>query len=1516
MSDTKRLVIFNSVLVIVISCVLLLCFWKPGAALAETGEEIAITYIGNSGAPVNETQISGSPFILGGETLYEGSFNSVLVGWELRTEGGSQHFRPDDTVTFYEDTSLYGIYSYSFQGTVIYHSNLADDRLFITAGTYAEFASNLGFENEGKVCVSWSTKPDGTGQSYTAGDYLRLAGGEVIELYAIWEDKADFYEMTFDNNYLNGEIRTLYVKKGSSFAFPSAYKMNYVFAGWFDEKTGGNFAGFTNDEYTPTSDTVFYAHWVKAPSGSYTLLLGSGGTAANGDDAIAFTGSVLPENTFVLPGWHFVGWASTYGGTFAPGDAVKTGNSYKALWMKNNTHYWVYHYNFLYSFSGSLEVHTERPWRIDLPRRDGYLLLGWNTEADGSGTWVEYIENAPQGTYYAQWISVSEPYVMLKGGYESDGSPFVRVEPNGGEVTLSEDIPSRAGSLFLGWKQGYSNALYKPGDTLALNGNVVLIAVWDKDSVNTAAAIYHTNGGNKVNSSELTVQLVSNSDLKFYAANSNTFSRSNHLLKNWNTKANGSGKTYSFGETLTAGDAPLELYAQWEQIKSGTVYYYGGGSSTSSGATKLTQNFYTSPVTLKPATAFTNGTKKLIAWKSADGKFYKPGSSYTLSGSPQLTAVWQNYNTAVFDANGGTKDSTGANIHVSHYLVSSSDLCYYHSDDASKLFKRSDYGFIGWSEKSRGGTVTFTPPIVSEAQLPVTLYAQWAKNGTYNTVTYVSGYDRDTQNVKIGSAVTLPTPDVRNDSLNIGVVYNKYFTGWYDAAEGGNLIGKAGDNYTPSANVTIYGRWEAYPQSYVEYMPNGAEGERIVCEITQSDELIACPYERAGYTFLGWSVHSNSVYVTADIHALGETVNEGVRLTYFAVWIKSDAGRLTYDANGGAWNSVERYDVLDLSAWTGLDYAPTKKNAVLLGFNTKPDGSGTYIDPVSYKPASGHVTVWAIWDELPVSNYYYVNYMRYGKAYGLDSDNRIGHVYKDAQFPHEVTLPSKSDVRYKDYSLVGWVVRSKDAEDRFFEPGQKAVLTGECTISAIWSNWDYTVYKANGGERSASDTVIVTLASNSDLSYYGTQFELAGYTQTAWNTRQDGKGSTVKLGANGLSRTVLYAVWEALPANYYVFAGNGGFTTASKGSLVTNVSSWPMEITLPECSFVKRDNTFVSWQIGDNFYFPGDKITLTENTRIDAVWSDEYILIHANDSSGKIIPHNREEALPDYSIFTLEGKVVYAFNTKADASGVYYTQSQTVPDDINVLYALWKDGCSIKYVDGDESKIVSGAAMGSLVTLPKPDAKDGYSFLGWYDASGKLIGVGGANYKVSSKTAVLYARWSIRVKFNENLDPESTEIPVYELLTDEKGKLTLPEPQIPYGMCFIGWYTISEDDGVLLGVPGEEISVDEPITVYAQWQMVVEGINVVSIKRSEDNYELSGLVNSYDYFDPESVSVFIALYDEEGKMMTLAHSELTQYSYEFELTLSAEDFRNAQRAELFCIDTLTAQALTNSLSLI
>ena len=67
------------------------------------------------------------------------------------------------------------------------------------------------------------------------------------------------------------------------------------------------------------------------------------------------------------------------------------------------------------------------------------------------------------------------------------------------------------------------------------------------------------------------------------------------------------------------------------------------------------------------------------------------------------------------------------------------------------------------------------------------------------TVTFNANGGDDIAAVQGKPSITLPEPT--NGIMN--------FKGWYDAATEGNKIGDAGEEYTPTADVTIYAQWEA-----------------------------------------------------------------------------------------------------------------------------------------------------------------------------------------------------------------------------------------------------------------------------------------------------------------------------------------------------------------------------------------------------------------------------------------------------------------------------------------------------------------------------------------------------------------------------------------------------------------------------------------------------------------------------------------------------------------------------------
>ena len=160
-------------------------------------------------------------------------------------------------------------------------------------------------------------------------------------------------------------------------------------------------------------------------------------------------------------------------------------------------------------------------------------------------------------------------------------------------------------------------------------------------------------------------------------------------------------------------------------------------------------------------------------------------SPYTPTGNITLYAQWTLINyTVSFNGEGGTG--------------SLSPLTYNIVGGALTLptTTRLGYTFNGWFTQASGGspvTSSFTP--TSSTQL----YAQWTAN------TYVVTYDPQGGSLSSTSVtysgasgpiqLALPTQD------------GYTFEGWYDMASGGNLIGNAGEHYTPVADITLYAEW-------------------------------------------------------------------------------------------------------------------------------------------------------------------------------------------------------------------------------------------------------------------------------------------------------------------------------------------------------------------------------------------------------------------------------------------------------------------------------------------------------------------------------------------------------------------------------------------------------------------------------------------------------------------------------------------------------------------------------------
>ncbi len=168
--------------------------------------------------------------------------------------------------------------------------------------------------------------------------------------------------------------------------------------------------------------------------------------------------------------------------------------------------------------------------------------------------------------------------------------------------------------------------------------------------------------------------------------------------------------------------------------------------------------------------------------------------------------------------------------------------------------------------------------------------------------------------------------------------------------------------------------------------------------------------------------------------------------------------------------------------------------------------------------------------------------------------------------------------------------------------------------------------------------------------------------------------------------------------------------------------------------------------------------------------------------------------------------------TRVGGAGESYT-----PDANITLYAQWGKPCNVTYnANGGTCGTASEKYTGTALTLPTP-TRDGYWFIGWYDAAegGNKIGEAGLSYHPTSEIT-LYAHWQEQIEYtvtyNANGGTCGTSGATYEGTA-----LTLPTPTRT-GYTFNGWYT-EASGGTKIGDAGASYTPAANITLYAQWKV-------------------------------------------------------------------------------------------------
>ena len=284
---------------------------------------------------------------------------------------------------------------------------------------------------------------------------------------------------------------------------------------------------------------------------------------------------VLSKNHFVRAGFTFAGWNTIADGSgtfYSDEDIIASGiDENLRLYAQWNTK----KYTLKFDANGgigtmndltNISVEEDRNTRLPYNEftRDNYKFIGWNTKADGSG-----ISFANRGSIsYEQMTSTSDTVMTLYAQWKINEYK-ITFNSNGGTKTmtpqeLSYNVPTklnkntftREGYTFTGWntKADGTGTSYTDEQTISISSNITLYAQW---KINKYKITFNSNGGTKT----MAPQEVSyNASTKI---SKNTFERAGYAFTGWNTKADGTGTSYTDEQAISI-TSNITLYAQWK----------------------------------------------------------------------------------------------------------------------------------------------------------------------------------------------------------------------------------------------------------------------------------------------------------------------------------------------------------------------------------------------------------------------------------------------------------------------------------------------------------------------------------------------------------------------------------------------------------------------------------------------------------------------------------------------------------------------------------------------------------------------------------------------------------------------------------------------------------------------------------------------------------------------------------------------------------------------------------------
>ena len=1068
--------------------------------------------------------------------------------------------------------------------------------------TYTITFNTNGGEKIADISCEWGKEAklptDPTKKGYTfAGWYFdsnltnKVSENLVIQgditLFAKWN--INQYTISFNTN---GGTQVPSVKQNynSTVQVQEPTREGYVFKGWYvDEKFNEEF-----QDKVPAENITVYAKW---EANVVRISFNQNGNNVVGElvEKVYSTNSenlTLPENVYTREGYTFKGWSTTPTGEVEFGDEANISSltkesqsiTFYAVWEANEYTIRLIHNNETFAtiikgYEQAITLPTEKPSRTGHTFKAwGYYGLTSDTTFEAnkiyytlSGAHYEKAnvtvgEHVTSDTYY-ELVEFSATKMPLNGinlypiweiesysiTFDEDGGEQVTdiTQDYGTSVTLP--TPVKVGYTFKGWYEG--ETLYTA--TSVPSKDVALKAKWE---ANTYSIYFDANSG-----SGTTNKVDATYDVEAILT-TNAFSKVGYSFVGWNTKADGSGTSYTDGQTvknlLSENGSSLTLYAKWEantntkytvniftrnldgSLEELQSYQDQGTSDTTVTLELLDYTGYITPENVQvyvksdgsatidviyerqsykvTFTATNPETSEAIASSEIDVKYEGSitfPSSYNVK---NYSLVWK-YNGEV--VNDDTKVMGNMTLVAEYTKIEKTIVIHSEGQqnvvisnvDAGSIVvshleqpSRTGYTFGGWYLDEKFEEKLSSTVVMPEDNLDI--YVKW--NINQYTISFDSGVTSITQDY--GTVVTAPANPSKTGYI---------FGGWL----------RNGQPYSfstmPAEDVELVAKWEPISYSIV-FDGNGGNGTTSSLNNVEYDvtvNLTAVGFSKVGHDFLGWSLDKNATVATYQNNQ--EVINlsseNGETITLYAVW-QIQSYEISFDEAGGSVVTGDKeYDygtVIELPKTTreGYDF---------LGWS---DGKSLYKD--SYTVSTSAVTFVAEWKAKSYTVTFIVN------------DGTNNQYTQSFEFDKQEALTDFTGSR-EGYTFKGWST-TENGEVKYKDGDNYVTPAEDVTLYGVWQIQSYEItFDEAGGS-----------AVTGDKEYdYGTVIKLPkttreGYDFLGWS---DGKSLYKDSYTVSTSAVTFVAEWKVnsykltLDAN----GGSGTFEVDFVYGVSTNLPS-------------------------------------------------------------------------------------------------------------------------------------------------------------------------------------------------------------------------------------------------------------------------------------------------------------------------------------------------------------------------